>query len=235
MLLFFAISEFIEKNKSMIVITLNIPKYFAIFGVVKIQIIVEDQFQDLFKITGNQKKLEVGCILIAEPFLKGEYFSRSVIFMVEYDKKGSIGFVLNKPMKFTTSDLVTELVGMKLPVYTGGPVEINQLYYFHRHPELDGALYIANGIYWGGNFEMLTSMLKAGKILPNEIRFFAGYSGWEAKQLESELKEDSWIIGNIDNKRFFDYPHEKLWETSMSELGGCCRILANFPQDPILN
>ena len=64
---------------------------------------MDEQFQDLFKIRRNRKKVEIGNILIAEPFLQGKYFSRSVIFMVEHDEKGSIGFVLNKPMAYTTS------------------------------------------------------------------------------------------------------------------------------------
>lgn len=81
---------------------------------------MDEQFQDLFKIRRNRKKVEIGNILIAEPFLQGKYFSRSVIFMVEHDEKGSIGFVLNKPMAYTTSDLVTELAGIEYPVYIGG-------------------------------------------------------------------------------------------------------------------
>lgn len=196
---------------------------------------MDEQFQDLFKIKRNRKKVEIGNILIAEPFLEGKYFSRSVIFMVEHDEKGSIGFVLNKPMTYTTSDLVTELAGIHFPVYIGGPVEQDQLYYLHKHPELEDALHIANGIYWGGDFSELTRMLKEGKILPEEIRFFAGYSGWEAKQLERELEENTWMVGDITNEQFFDLPNENIWELSMSELGGRYRIWANFPKDPIMN
>lgn len=196
---------------------------------------MDEQFQDLFKIRGNRKKLEIGNILIAEPFLEGKYFSRSVIFMVEHDEKGSIGFVLNKSMSFTTSDLVTELAGVNFPVYIGGPVEQNQLYYLHKHPELEDALPVANGIYWGGDFAALAQMLQEDKIQPGEIRFFAGYSGWDAGQLERELEENTWMIGDITNKKFFELPNTDLWESSMSELGGRYRIWANFPKDPIMN
>lgn len=196
---------------------------------------MDEQFQDLFKIRGNRKKLEIGNILIAEPFLEGKYFSRSVIFMVEHDEKGSIGFVLNKPMSFTTSDLVTELAGVDFPVYIGGPVEQNQLYYLHKHPELEDALPVVDGIYWGGDFAVLAQMLQEDKIQPGEIRFFAGYSGWDAGQLERELEENTWMIGDITNKKFFELPNTDLWESSMSELGGRYRIWANFPKDPIMN
>lgn len=196
---------------------------------------MDEQFQDLFKIRRNRKKVEVGNILIAEPFLEGKYFSRSVIFMVEHDEKGSIGFVINKPMVYSTSELVTELAGIDFPVYIGGPVEQNQLYYLHTHPEVEDALHISDGIYWGGSFTVLVKMLRGKKILPGEIRFFAGYSGWDASQLERELEENTWMVGDIDRERFFTLPNEEIWEHSMSELGGRYRIWANFPKDPIMN
>lgn len=196
---------------------------------------MDEQFQDLFKIKRNRKKVEIGNILIAEPFLEGKYFSRSVVLMVEHDDKGSIGFVLNKPMIYTTSDLVTEMAGVHFPVYIGGPVEQNQLYYLHTHPELEDALPIANGIYWGGDFVRLVEMLKAGDILPGEVRFFAGYSGWDGSQLERELDENTWMIGDITREKVFNVPNEEIWETSMSELGERYRIWANFPRNPIMN
>lgn len=196
---------------------------------------MDEQFQDLFKIRRNRKKVEIGNILIAEPFLEGKYFSRSVILMVEHDDKGSIGFVLNKPMIYSTSDPVTELSGIEYPVYIGGPVEQNQLYYIHTHSELEDALHIANGIYWGGDFAQLTKMLKEGNILPGEVRFFSGYSGWEAGQLNRELEENTWMVGDIGCQDVFELPSEQIWEKSMSELGGRYRIWANFPKDPIMN
>ncbi len=196
---------------------------------------MDEQFQELFKIRRNRRKVEVGNILIAEPFLEGKYFSRSVIFMVEHDEKESIGFILNKPMKYTASELVTELVGIDFPVYIGGPVEQNQLYYLHTHPELDDAQPIMDGIYWGGDFVQLTKMLKEGNILPAEIRFFAGYSGWDEGQLAAELESDSWIVGDITKEDMFELSGEDIWEKSLIKLGGRYKVWANFPIDPIMN
>lgn len=196
---------------------------------------MDEQFQDLFKIRPNRKNVGIGDILIAEPFLEGKYFSRSVVYMVEHDEKGSIGFVLNKPMYYNTSDLVSELKDIHFPVYIGGPVEQNQLYYLHSHAEIRDALPIADGIYWGGDFSHLVQLLREGDILPGEIRFFAGYSGWEAGQLENELNENSWMVGSITTRNFFDTSDNELWEKSMEELGGKHRIWANFPEDPIMN
>lgn len=196
---------------------------------------MEEQFQDLFKIQHNRKNIEIGDILIAEPFLEGKYFSRSVVYMVEYDQKGAVGFVLNKPTEYDTSELVSELKGIKFPVYLGGPVEQNQLYYLHTHAELKDSLYIRDGIYWGGDFKCLTEMLESGAILPDEVRFFAGYSGWEEGQLNQELEENSWMIGRMNEREIFTTSAGELWEQAMNKLGGRYKIWANFPEDPIMN
>lgn len=196
---------------------------------------MDEQFQDLFKIRRNRKKINLGEVLIAEPFLVEEDFLRSVIYIVEQNTDGNIGFILNKPTRYTTSDLLTELVGIELPVYIGGPVEQNQLYYIHRCPELKDTLYIANDIYWGGDFSMLVYMLRSKEILPQDIRFFAGYSGWEVGQLEKELEENSWMVGNLTSDQIFTLPNNQLWKSAMNDLGGKYRIWANFPENPIMN
>ena len=67
---------------------------------------MEKEFQELFQIRHNDDRVEVGKVLIAEPFLEGKYFNRSVVYMVEYDENGGVGFVLNKPLPYTTSELV---------------------------------------------------------------------------------------------------------------------------------
>ena len=106
---------------------------------------------------------------------------------------------------------------------------------FHNHAEVEDALQIVPGIYWGGDFSKLTRLLQEGKIQPGEVRFFAGYSGWDAGQLDRELDENSWMVGDITPARFFEIPNDNLWEASMSGLGGRYRIWANFPKDPIMN
>lgn len=196
---------------------------------------MDEQFQDLFKIRYNRKEVSIGDILIAEPFLEGKYFSRSVVYIVEHDENGTIGFVMNKMLPYRTYELVKELEGVDFPVYLGGPVEQNQLYYLHTHPELPDSLPIEEGVYWGGDFDALVRMLKEGNILPKEIRFFAGYSGWESGQLKNELENNSWMVGKMRIKDLFRFSSNELWEKAMADLGGRYKIWANFPEDPIMN
>lgn len=88
-------------------------------------------------------------------------------------------------------------------MYLGGPVEQNRLYYIHTHAELPDSLLIRDGVFWGGDFTHLVRMLNSGDILQDEVRFFAGYSGWDTGQLESELEENSWMVGQISGEGIF--------------------------------
>ena len=196
---------------------------------------MEEQFQDLFRITHHTNRVEAGKLLIAEPFMQGGCFARSVVYLVEHNAKGSVGLVLNKPLGYTTSALVQELEGMNIPVYMGGPVEQNQLYYIHSRPDIAEASRLNGGVYWGGDFKQLSHLLRAGEMRVDEIRFFVGYSGWSTGQLRQELKEGSWMVGEMEKELLFSLPNEGLWESSTRRLGGKYRLWANFPPNPVLN
>ena len=197
--------------------------------------IVERQFEDLFNIRYNGEDVAVGKVLIAEPFLQEVYFGRSVVYLVEHDDEGSVGFVLNKRLPYDTSKLVSELEDIHFPVYLGGPVEQDKLYYLHCRPDLMDALHVKDGIYWGGDFACLVERLKRGQISRDEIRFFAGYSGWGANQLQGELKEDSWIVSELESDTILRGEGEGLWRQALSRLGNRYRVWANFPEDPAMN
>ena len=51
---------------------------------------------DIFKIESKLKPKQ-GRVLIAEPFLPGDYFSRSTVLLVQCTEEGDVGFILNKP------------------------------------------------------------------------------------------------------------------------------------------
>ncbi len=125
-------------------------------------------------------KLKKGHLLIAEPSIIGDQsFNRSVILLADHNSNGSVGFIINKPLKYTINDLVPE-IDAKFKIYNGGPVEQDNLYFIHNIPELiPNSIEISNGIYWGGDFESTKSLINNGVIDKKNIRFFLGYTGWE--------------------------------------------------------
>ncbi|HMJ47581.1 MAG TPA: YqgE/AlgH family protein, partial [Ferruginibacter sp.] len=77
-----------------------------------------------------------GILLIADPFLKDPNFLRTVVILCEHQKEGSFGFVLNKQIELTLGELITDLEGYQLPVYYGGPVQMNTIHFLHQCPDL---------------------------------------------------------------------------------------------------
>jgi putative transcriptional regulator len=179
---------------------------------------------------------QAGVLLIAEPFLKDPNFMRTVVFLCEHQAEGSFGFVLNKTYDVTLDQLVPELEEIKLPVFYGGPVQQDTLHFLHQMPELiPGGQEISNGIYWGGDYELVVTLLKKGEINTNKIRFFIGYSGWSNGQLDDELKEKSWLTVPAKAKLVFHRNLTEIWKDSLRELGGDYEQLINYPTDPQLN
>jgi putative transcriptional regulator len=183
------------------------------------------------------EKLKKGYLLIAEPSIIGDLsFNRSVILLADHNEDGSVGFIMNKPLKYTINDLIPE-INASFKIFNGGPVEQDNLYFIHNIPDLiPNSIEISNGIYWGGDFESTKDLINKGKIRKENIRFFLGYTGWEEQQLEKEMEANSWIItkNNYENK-IIGKSTAHFWKEQIIELGGEYLIWSNAPENPYLN
>ncbi len=183
------------------------------------------------------EKLKKGHLLIAEPSIIGDLsFNRSVILLADHNQEGSVGFIINKPLKYTINDLVPD-VEANFKIYNGGPVEQDNLYFIHNVPELiPGSIEISSGIFWGGNFDLTRKLINDGKIKKDNIRFFLGYTGWEAKQLEDEMQANSWIVTeNLYQNKIIGKSTTDFWKEKILELGGDYMLWSNAPENPLLN
>ena len=178
---------------------------------------------------------KVGNVLVAEPFLGDPNFERSVVLICEHSDEGSFGLVLNNPSKNTIADVFDDIY-VEFPLFVGGPVQQNTLHFVHRLGHLiEESIDLGNGIFWSGDFESVKSLLNIGSIKTEDIRFFIGYSGWGAGQLNSELAKDSWIISDINAELLFEEYNSQFWRTVLKRMGGDYKVLANYPVDPRLN
>lgn len=177
-----------------------------------------------------------GILLIADPFLKDPNFLRTVVFLCEHKEEGSFGFVLNRKYENTLDELLPDLEDMKLPVYYGGPVQMDTIHFLHQYPEdIPGGEEVIKGVYWGGDFEKVVEMLKNGSAHPDKIRFYIGYSGWSDGQLTTEINDKSWLTVAGTRKLIFHRNYEEIWKDSLKQLGGDYEMMINFPIDPQLN
>jgi putative transcriptional regulator len=177
-----------------------------------------------------------GILLIADPFLKDPNFLRTVVFLCEHREEGSFGFVLNRRYENTIDELIPELEGHKIPVFYGGPVQIDTIHFLHQYPvEIPGGQEILKGVFWGGDFDAVVNLIKNEDINKDKIRFYIGYSGWGEGQLAIEMKEKTWLTVKSTRKLIFHPDHDAIWKDALKHLGGDYEMMVNFPIDPQLN
>jgi putative transcriptional regulator len=177
-----------------------------------------------------------GKILIAEPFMKDPYFKRSVVLLADHDEKGSFGFILNKPVELELNKAVLDFPPYEDSLYMGGPVGTDQLFYIHTMGnQIKDSMEVAKGLWWGGDFKKIKTLIKEQEAGSSQIRFFIGYAGWEAKQLGTEMKEHSWIVALPDIRMIMNPLSGDLWTRAIKSLGGEYTMMANYPEDPQLN
>ncbi len=177
-----------------------------------------------------------GILLIAEPFLKDPNFMRTVVLLCDHQTEGSFGFVINRHYEHTLNELMNDMDELPLPVFYGGPVQMDTIHFLHQYPDkIPGSQEVQKGIYWGGDFETAITLLQNGSIDKSKIRFFIGYSGWSDGQLTNELKDKSWLTVEANRNIVFHKEADEIWKESLKLLGGDYEQLVNYPIDPQLN
>lgn len=177
-----------------------------------------------------------GKVLISEPFLNDPNFKRTIILLTEHGEEGSIGFVLNKPTDYRIHEVIEEFPEFDSVVYYGGPVQLNTLQFIYKGENIiDGSIEIMPGLFWGGSFDILKTLIMSGAAAPGDFRFFLGYSGWTDGQIEDELELNSWIVANSSIENIFSDEPDKLWRETLKGMGKKFAILASFPENPSVN
>jgi len=190
---------------------------------------------DFFSVA-NEQIPEKGCILISEPFLADTYFRRSVVYLTEHSEDGSIGFVLNKSIEMSVSEIIEGFPEKDFLVSIGGPVSTNTIHYLHTMGDLiPGSVLVKDGIFWGGDFEEISRLAAEDRIGPAELRFFLGYSGWSPGQLDREISEHAWLVGRIKSGLIMEAKDSGFWNRTLERYKNKYRAWAHFPEDPSFN
>jgi putative transcriptional regulator len=141
--------------------------------------------------------------LLNSASLDGSNFDKAVIYLTEYTANGAVGFVINKPFSCNLNELAEFNYSIPFPLYDGGPVDKEHLFFIHRRPDLiEGGTFIAGSTYLGGDFKQAVSSINNRQLTEKDIQLFIGYCGWDDQQLEEEIAEGSWEIREEEYKDF---------------------------------
>ncbi len=190
---------------------------------------------NFFEPDKNQEP-QKGKVLLSEPFLQDNYFKRSIVLITEHNENGTIGFVLNKPIDVNINEVVENFPEINADVALGGPVSTNTLHYLHTLGDIiPNSVQILGKIYWGGDFEVVERLISSGNIGKGQIRFFLGYSGWSLNQLEDELAENAWVVGDIAAEEVMMPMNKHFWTNTLKRMGKKYEMWSNFPENPEMN
>lgn len=196
-----------------------------------------DTHADIFKIETNHVIPSRGKVLISEPFLYDEMFGRSVVLLVDHTQDGTMGLILNKPLPLQLNEVLKEFKDVAdIPIYKGGPLSTDTLFYLHTLNDVEDSLQIGAGFYLNGDFDAIRRYILQGNDITGKVRFFLGYSGWEHNQLSLEIEENTWLIGSAERNTLMDERGtSSLWKNVLGQMGGKYETWSRFPQIPTLN
>lgn len=200
---------------------------------------MNDLRKTLFNINFDSLPIEKGRLLVAEPFLREDYFNHAVILLVEYkENEKPMGLVLNRASEYTLGEVVPDIdKDLQIPIFCGGPMSRDRLFYVHTLGSLfEDSIEVADGIYIGGDFSAVIDYVREGYPTDGLIRFFAGYSGWDKGQLEDEVKDHVWAVTNaLPSTRLLVGKDNSYWHKVVRSMGEDYRGWLYHPMFPGCN
>jgi len=167
-----------------------------------------------------QSRLTRGKFLVANRSLQDPTFFETVVLLVDYDDKGALGVVLNRPTQvLLTAALpeVKELRKRKDPIFLGGPVARDRMVLLLRAASAPPqSVLVFDTVYATGSLTALRRSIGRG----DAVRAYAGYTGWGPGQLDAEVARGDWLIGPADGKAIFDDPPNALWSRFVEQFAG---------------
>ena len=160
-------------------------------------------------------------LLLSMPQLQDPNFARTVVLLCEYNPEGAFGLVINRPTDMAATEMV-QLdppvdVGNNLPLWIGGPVEPQRGWILVGDPPASDFKTIRDGLYLSTSPTLLRAVLQT-RPAPR-ARVIAGYAGWGPGQLDDELAQSAWLMGDVDLDVVFETEPSQMWETAIRRLG----------------
>jgi putative transcriptional regulator len=161
-------------------------------------------------------------LLLSMPQMQDPNFARSVVLLCDYRPEGAFGLVLNRPTDMSASAMVRldppVARSNDLRLYVGGPVQPERGWILVPEPPVDlDYRTIQDGLYLSASPFVLRRVLET--VPAPRARVLAGYAGWGPGQLDEELAQSAWLIGDLHLDLIFDIDPGVMWETAIRRLG----------------
>ena len=175
--------------------------------------------------TGNPEETPArGKFLIASRELVEPTFARRVVLLLDHDRGGGIGLIINRPTGVALSRVVRGLEGLEGAdehIRSGGPVERNRLFLLMRADRRPpGTEQVLEDTFGSSTLGPLRDLIASGKAESVEFIVYAGYAGWAPGQLEAEIERGDWHVAPGRSEHVFDTDAAEVWPRLIRLHGG---------------
>lgn len=164
-------------------------------------------------------------LLIAMPSLKDPNFEKTVIYLCEHREEGSVGLIINRPMRFSLSFIFEQLALDSVPIEQnnkplmfGGPILPERGFVVHKQVgKWRSSLFLQDEVTVTTSNDIIRALAKDQG--PQDVLVTLGYSGWDAHQLEKEIMDNMWLICPCQSELLYEVPFEERWDYAGLTLG----------------
>lgn len=179
-----------------------------------------------------------GQLLVASPLMGDPNFERSVVLILAHGEEGALGVVLNRPRVFPIAAQLQRweaLAAAPAVLFEGGPVA--------SESAIGLALIAAGRTHPSArprdltSFSILTDRVATVDLSEepqpgiDKVRVFAGYAGWGAEQLESEVDAGAWFLVPSRPTDVFSSDPDGLWRKVLRRQRSSLAMLSSYPDD----
>lgn len=158
-----------------------------------------------------------GRLLVATPLLTDPNFAGTVVLLCRHDAEGAFGVILNRPLETAAIEIIPEwLERCAAPpvLFDGGPVRRTSALALGL--DLEAAATGGRRSGWTpvqGPVGLIDMRAEPPALPPSieSVRIFAGSSGWDAQQLDREIREDAWFVVQSRAADVFTTEPHTLW------------------------
>lgn len=191
--------------------------------------------------------LRAGRLLVANPLLPDPNFDRTVVLLLATHEDGALGLVLNRPSRMDVSEPLPQwehLAAEPAVLFLGGPVQHQAVICLARNVSSTGLAVAADQQSEADDAEDWKEVAPGVGTIdldqdPDEVegrvrqvRMFAGYAGWGAGQLESEIEAGAWWVVDAEPEDAFTLDPGQLWKQVLRRQPFPLAFVSYYPDDP---
>ena len=164
-------------------------------------------------------------LLIATPSLDNPDFEHSVIYICEHQAQGTVGLIINRPMRYGLSLVFEQLQIQPLhveknqtPLLFGGPLQPDRGFVIHRPcGAWHSSLVLQPDVTITTSNDIIRAI--ANDAGPEDAMVALGYVAWLAHQVEDEIMQNAWVVCPAKRELLYDTPFDARWEAAGMSIG----------------